>query len=392
MNERTEPTPVSPVVKRPASNTSNRIIFAIVTAVICVFASAGGVWALLATGIVHLDVGQTITQNREKIVLQQGEIVADVFKKVNPSTVAITTLGTVSYGFRGTQQIQGAGSGIVISKDGYILTNKHVVPEGTKSVTVVMADGKQYDTVRIVGRDPMNDIAFLKIDGVTNLTPAQIGDSTQVQPGQQVVAIGNALGIFRNSVSAGIISGLGRPIQAQDEGGSSAEQLEDLLQTDAAINPGNSGGPLVNLAGQVIGINTAVSEEGQAIGFAIPISNIKKVIDSMLKTGKIVKPYLGVHYVSLDPDVSYDLHVKETSGALVLGGNGEPSVEPGSPAAKAGIREGDVITKINDAPVDIGHGLAGRLAQFDPGNKITITFIRDDKEMKVDVMLDTYNN
>ncbi len=359
---------------------------------VCFVASFLGAWLFLATGLVRLDTSQAIVQNRDKIVLQQGEIVSDVFAKVSPSTVAITTEAVVASGYRSTQQIAGEGSGIVLSKDGYILTNKHVVPNGTRAVTVVMADGKQYENVKVVGRDPFNDIAFLKIDDVDNLTPAQFGDSTQVKPGQQVVAIGNALGQFRNSVSAGIISGLGRPIQAQDDMGSS-EQLEDLFQTDAAINPGNSGGPLVNLAGEVIGINTAVSEEGQAIGFAIPIHAAKKMIDSVLKTGKVVKPYLGVRYISLNPETAKELGAPLNAGALIAGGGGQVGVIAGSPAAKAGLREGDIITKIDDQVIDTEHGLTGRLSQYAAGDKVRLMLYRPGgKEQQVTVTLEAYES
>lgn len=357
---------------------------------LCIVSSGATAWLLLATGLVKPDATQTITQNRDKIVLQQGEIVSDVFNQVSPSTVSITTEAATTSTFFGTSTQEGAGSGIIISKDGYIMTNKHVVPDGTSTVSVVLADGREFNNVSVVGRDPFNDLAFLKIQGVTNLTPAKIGDSSTVHPGQQVVAIGNALGQFRNSVTSGIISGLGRPIQASDGAGSS-EQLENLLQTDAAINPGNSGGPLVNLNGEVIGINTAVAEQSQGIGFAIPVNDAKGMINTVITQGKIVKPYLGVRYVTLDSEVAQQLNIGVTNGAYVSGDANNPAVVAGSPADKAGLRDGDVITKVNDKTLDGTNTLASTLAQFAPGDTIKLTVLRSGKSLTISVTLAAYN-
>lgn len=358
---------------------------------LCVTSSALTAWLLLGTGIIKPDASQTIDANREKIVLQQGEIVADVFKKVSPSTVSITTesVSDVRRYFGSGTVEQGAGSGIIISSDGYVLTNKHVVPTGASKLTVVLADGTTYDDVTVVGRDPLNDIAFLKINGAKNLPAVELGDSDAVQPGQQVVAIGNALGEFRNSVTSGIISGKGRPIQAADGSGAS-EQLENLLQTDAAINPGNSGGPLVTLDGKVVGINTAISEEGQAVGFAIPINDAKGLVNTVLKQGKIVRPYLGVRYVGLDKATAEQLNLSVSQGSYVTGDASSPAVVPGSPADKAGLRSGDVITKVNDTQITEDHSLASILAPFSPGDKITLTILRDGKTQTVTATLESY--
>jgi serine protease Do len=356
----------------------------------CVIGGFLGAWLLLLTGLVKPDASKTLTDNRQTLVMQQGEIVSEVFKKVNPSVVAITTQTVDTSRRYFTPQVsEGAGSGIIVSKDGYVLTNKHVVPDGTSKVTVVLADGKQYENVKIIGRDPSNDIAFLKIDGVNNLTEATLGDSSVVEPGQQVVAIGNALGLFRNSVASGIISGLGRPIQAADETGA-AEQLEDMLQTDAAINPGNSGGPLVNLKGEIIGMNTAISQSGQGIGFAIPINSAKSAVSSMVKKGKIEKPYLGVRYVSITPDIAAQLNLPVKAGALVRAGSTQSAVAPGSPAEKVGLRDGDIITKVNGQAITAGSGLTTKLTQFTVGDKIELTILRGGKEQKASVTLDAY--
>lgn len=358
---------------------------------LCFVGSFLGAWLLLVSGLVHFDASQ-VAANRQTIVLQQGEVVSQVFKTVDPSTVAITTESVdTSKRFLAQQQVsEGAGSGIILSKDGYVMTNKHVVPAGVNKLTVITSDGKQYTDVKVVGRDPSNDIAFLKINGVSNLTPASLGDSGQVAPGQQVVAIGNALGLFRNSVTSGIVSGLGRPVQASDGTGSSAEQLEDLIQTDAAINPGNSGGPLVNLKGEVIGMNTAISQDGQSIGFAIPINDAKGEINAVLKTGQIAKAYLGVRYVSIDPDVATQLNLSVTQGALVHSGSGQPAVVAGSPAARANLQDGDIITKVNGQQITPASGLATKLAQFNPGDKVDLTVLRGGQERTITVTLDNY--
>jgi serine protease Do len=358
------------------------------TVLLCFVGSFLGAWALLTTGLV--DTTQSITQNRETLVLQQGEIVSEVFKKVSPSTVSITTrsLDTTQRYF--AQESEGAGSGIIISKDGYVLTNKHVVPEGTTRITVILADGKTHTDVKVIGRDPSNDIAFLKINGVNDLTPATVGDSDEVTPGQQVVAIGNALGLFRNSVTSGIISGVGRPIQAADGNGVSVEQLVDLFQTDAAINPGNSGGPLVNLKGEVIGLNTAVSSEGQGIGFAIPINSARGLMDSITTAGKLAKPYLGVRYVSVDAEVAEELKLNVTTGALIRGSGQTGGIVAGSPAEKAGLRDGDIVLKVNGRGITPESGLASRLARYKPGDKIELAILREGKEQTVSVMLGEY--
>ncbi|HET9412417.1 MAG TPA: trypsin-like peptidase domain-containing protein [Candidatus Saccharimonadales bacterium] len=359
--------------------------------VISLAAGFVGAWLLLATGIVKSEAAQTLTDSRQTLVLQQGEIVSDVFKKVSPSTVAITTESiSTSQRYLAPRVSEGAGSGIIVSKDGYVLTNKHVVPNGTSKVSVVTSDGTQYDNVRLVGRDPSNDIAFLKIDGATDLPAATIGDSSQVEPGQQVVAIGNALGLFRNSVTSGIISGLGRPIQAADESTGMAEQLEDMLQTDAAINPGNSGGPLVNLKGEVIGINTAVSQDGQGISFAIPINTARGLIKSVLNKGKIEKAFLGVANLTINADVAKQLNLSVKAGALVRASSRQPAIIAGSPAAKAGIKAGDIITKVNGQAITPESGLPSKLAQFSPGDTVELTLVRDGQEQKISVTLESY--
>lgn len=358
---------------------------------LCIVSSAVTAWLLLASGMIKPDASQTITGNREKLVLQEGEVVSDVFKKVSPSTVAITTeTSRASSRFFAPSVQAGAGSGIIISKDGYVLTNKHVVPEGTSRVTVVLADGRELQDVTVIGRDPFNDLAFLKINGQNNLPAAEIGDSGAVEPGQKVVAIGNALGEFRNSVTTGIISGLGRPVQAESESGDSSEKLENLFQTDAAINPGNSGGPLLNLKGEVIGVNTAIAENAEGIGFAIPINDAKGMIKTVLEKGRIVKPYLGVRYVMLTTEIAAELQLQIRQGAYINGSAEGSAVIKGGPADKAGLRERDIITKVNNTTLTEDKSLASTLAQFSPGDKLNLTILRDGKEQTIEVTLEPY--
>jgi serine protease Do len=239
----------------------------------------------------------------------------------------------------------------------------------------------------LIAKDPINDIAFLKVNDVSDLTPAEIGDSSKVQVGSFVVAIGNALGQFQNTVTTGVISGKSRPVTAADSAGS--ESLQNLFQTDAAINPGNSGGPLVNIDGQVIGINTAVAGQGsQNIGFAIPINEAIKDIESVVTNGKISRAYLGVRYVPLNAQIAKEYNLGVDYGAYIVSSqNGSSSVVAGSPADKAGLKNGDVILKIDNQKIDDKNSLTSLVGQKSPGDKVKLTIYRDGKEQSIDVIL-----
>ena len=353
---------------------------------VCFIASFLGSWVFVQSGAVKVNNG-TINESREKLVAE-GEVVADVAKQVSPSVVSVLTTSSARTIY-GTTAEEGAGTGIIITKDGYVLTNKHVIPDTANKVQVVLSDGTSYDDVTVVGRDGINDLAFLKINGVNNLTPATIGDSSKTQVGQKVIAIGNALGQYQTTVTSGIISALNRPLTASDQQGSSTEQLDNLFQTDAAINPGNSGGPLVDVTGSVIGINTAVAEGAQGIGFAIPINDAKGLIKSVTTKGKLERAYLGVRYVSITPDVASELKLSVKQGAYIYGDN---PVISGSPADKAGLHEKDIITKVNGTTIDQQHPLSSVMAQFSPGDTVEVTYPRDGKESTVKVTLEAYNN
>lgn len=336
------------------------------------------------------------TQSSQQIISSESELISEITKNVGPSVVSISvTAQGVSEGFFGLERYEseGAGTGVIISDDGLVITNRHVVPTGTTAVSVTLSDGTKLDDVEIIGRtsasDPL-DIAFLKIKDTKgkDLTPAVLGDSSNMEVGDRVVAIGNALGQFQNTVTSGIISGFGRDIEAGSGLGSSVESLQNLFQTDAAINPGNSGGPLVNVNGEVIGINVAVAE-AQSIGFAIPINDVKGLITSVREKGRIERPYLGVRYISLTDDVAYFYNLETKRGALVVPAeNNQPSIIPGSPAEKAGIRERDIITAINDQKIDEKNSLVSIVSQFSVGDTVKVTLIRNGQEMNLDIKLE----
>jgi serine protease Do len=306
-------------------------------------------------------------------------------------SILTTSQQAATYYNRGYEQ-QGAGTGMIVTADGYIMTNNHVV-DGADTVTVVLPNGSTYDNVQVVGSDPLNDVAFLKIKNVKDLPTVVFGDSKTVRVGQNVIAIGNALGQYQNTVTSGIISGTGRPVTASSDGTATGntESLSDLIQTDAAINPGNSGGPLLNFKGQVIGINTAVASDAQGIGFSIPIGATKGILTHLIKTGKIERAYLGVQYVSITPEVKdqYDLPVSKGDYIMANRGN---SVQSGGPADKAGIKDKDIIIAVNGYEVGKVASVASLVSEHEPGDTIDVTVLRDGKERTFKVTLGTYQS
>lgn len=345
----------------------------------------------------------TITKTQREVITSEGKLISDIAKSVGEGVVSVNvTTQTTSndiFGFGQPLQQEGAGTGFIISEDGIIVTNRHVVPQGVTKVSVTTSDGTEYNNVAVIGRtnsgDPL-DIAFLKIkDKITKkLSPVTLGDSSKMQVGEKVIAIGNALGQFQNTVTSGIISGHGRNLQAGD-GGGSTESLQDLFQTDAAINQGNSGGPLVNLNGEVIGINTAVAGgNAQNIGFAIPINDVKGIIQSVLDSGKLLRPYLGVRYITLTDDYAAQQKLTVKRGAYIAPSSSQtqPSVVSGSPAEKAGIKEGDIITKVNDVAINETNSLTSVLGGYKVGETVTLTIIRDGKTTTVKVNLEAAPN
>lgn len=279
----------------------------------------------------------------------------------------------------------GGGSGFIVSADGLILTNKHVVSDTKAQYTVITSDGKKYDA-KVLARDPVQDIALIKVEAA-RLKPATLGDSDSIKLGQTAIAIGYSLGEFSNTVSAGVISGLSRTITASGaEIGS--ETIQGVIQTDAAINPGNSGGPLLNLKGEVIGMNTAVASGAENIGFAIPINQAKKDIQSVKNTGTIKIAYLGVRYSTITPDMDgYDkLAVKD--GALVKSADSKPSVVVDSPADKAGFKDGDIITELNGEHLTVDKTLGSILQKYNIGDTVTLTVIRKSSTLQLKATLE----
>ncbi len=380
-----EPAPeISAPEQQTATGISHGRLFKGITfVIICMLAGFVGSW-IQHTGFATQSA--TVAENK-RLLVKEDSAVIDVAKKVSPSVVSITASSSGVDVFGQTQNQESAGTGIIIKSDGLILTNKHVV-EDAENFSVITNDGKVYKNAKVVAKDPSNDIAFVKIDA-QGLPAAELGDSSLVQVGQRVIAIGNALGQFQNTVTTGVISGKGRPITAS--GGSTSETLQNLFQTDAAINPGNSGGPLVNIEGQVIGINTAVAGEGaQNIGFAIPINEAKNDIATVNDKGRIIRPYLGVRYVTLTQDTASQLELDASTigSAYISGSSAAPGVISGSPADKAGLKRGDIITRIGDTGLSKDNSLTAIISSYKVGDSVKITFLRDGKEKVVTVKLD----
>ncbi len=329
-----------------------------------------------------VDIGQK--------VLKEESVVIDIAEKLSPSVVTISReaqkrrvlqfspFGGFGFQDEGGKQ-QDIGTGFIISKDGLVVTNKHVVSETDVNYKVITKDNKEFKVERIY-RDPVNDLAIVRINpGLNALTPVELGDSGGLKVGQFVVAIGTALGEFRHTVTTGVISGLGRGIFAGTpfEG---VERLDNVIQTDAAINPGNSGGPLINSIGQVIGVNVAVAQGAENIGFAIPINEVKDSIKNFEETGRFSRPFLGVQYQMVDREAA--ILNKVPQGAYVVG------VVAGSPAETTGIKQGDIITKLDSQEVkDSEGGLAAIINKKKVGDGITIEFWRDGETKTVTVKL-----
>lgn len=320
--------------------------------------------------------------------------IANIVGKVTPAVVSIIseTRGSGYYSlFGGTSQ--SAGTGMIVSSDGYIITNKHVI-EGATKVQVITDAGDTYDDVKIVGEDPLNDVAYLKIRNAKDLPTITLGDSKTIAVGQPVLAIGNALGAYQNTVTQGIISGTGRSITAGDSNGGNSETLTDMLQTDAAINPGNSGGPLVNAAGDVIGINTAVSTSANGLGFAIPISATKGMLANIMENDKAERAYLGLTYVTVTAEVAKEAKLSVNHGAYIYNSsnrNGDAVVKDG-PADKAGLKKGDVITKVGNIEVGRAGSISTLIGEYKVGDTVQLTYIRDGKEATTNVTLEAYED
>ena len=353
-------------------------------------------------------------------VVSEESSVIDAVKKASPAVVSIVItkdvpvieqyyqefdpfgddffndfFGNNGFGFRVPQQKQngtekrevGGGSGFFISADGYIVTNKHVVNDDKAEYTVLTNDGKKYDA-EVLAKDGTLDVAILKVKG-NGFPYLAFGDSDKLKPGQTVIAIGNALAEFRNSVSVGVVSGLSRSVVAGDMFGKS-EQLEGVIQTDAAINPGNSGGPLLDIAGKVIGVNVAVSYGAENIGFALTSNTVKNIADSVKQHGEIVRPYLGVRYTQITENLKKNNNLTVDYGVLVSHGEmpEDLAVIPGSPADKAGIVENDIILEVDGVKLEQGKSLASIIRQKEIGQTVKLKILHKGNEKEVEVKLE----
>lgn len=395
----TEPT-AKPEDNKPLINTNKSGSLRQFTVILLILVSiaSGFLGGWLGASSRDHQAGVDITRQAE-IIDNESELISQVAERVGESVVSVNVTSVDQYnGFFGLEQFEqaSAGTGIILNEEGIIITNRHVIPANVSQVSVVLSDGTELENVEVIGRtsdaDPL-DIAFLRVTDREgkDLQPAAIGNSSDVEVGDKVIAIGNALGQFANTVTSGIISGYGRSVVAGDASGSQAETLQNLFQTDAAINQGNSGGPLVDVNGRVIGINTAVAGRGENIGFAIPIDDVKGLIASVLDGGGLERPYLGVRYISLTDDIAQANQLSVNRGAYVLPDSqtgGQSSVLPNSPAAKAGLQPGDVITKVNGTNVDERHSLTSLIGRNKVGEQITLTIVRGNQTQDTQVTLE----
>ncbi len=312
-----------------------------------------------------------------------------VVEQVTPAVVSVVAKREYS----GELVEVGGGTGFFVTSDGLVLTNRHVVSSENGVVySVLTNDGDEY-AVELIAKDTINDLAVLQVlaeDGeeLPSFPIVKLGDSDLVQNGQTVIAIGNALSEYQNSITKGVVSGTGRRVVAGNW--YSSEVIEEAIQTDAAINPGNSGGPLINLLGEVIGVNTATSSSGEGLGFAIPVNPAKKVIDDVIEYGRIIRPWLGVRYVMISEALAEENDLGSDYGALVLSGQSpaDTAVVAGSPADLAGLQNGDIILMIDGVEINTENTLSDQVNVYEPGDLIEISIIRDGQEIVLEATLD----
>lgn len=388
-----EPVPLEPTNSSKGLGFKAVIAIIILSLIFGAIGGGGGVYLLLAKGgnllkpFLKDQAGSIPTTVTEKLKLEESSKIIDAVEKVNPSVVSIIATAEVPGFFMNTTTTErSAGTGFIVTSDGLIMTNKHVVSNASAKYVVYLNNGKSYSAT-IQSIDPFNDLAVIKIDA-KDLPVVEFGDPEDMKIGQTVIAIGNALGEFQNTVTTGVLSAKERSITASDGTGTTQESLEGLLQTDAAINSGNSGGPLLNIEGQVVGVNVAVASQAENIGFAIPSTVAVSAMESIKRTGKIVRPYLGVRYVSLNPDISKNNNISVDYGAYVYSKTPtQPAVIAGGPADQAGLKQGDIIIAVNGEKIDATHSLTRLLQKYQPNDEVELTYLRNGQENKAKVKL-----
>lgn len=387
----------------------------------------GGSW--MAMQMLENSDNDRVIVSRPETVFVEESLTIDAISKVNPSVVSIIASKQLAamrrpvslfdlfgseFGFggpglerrdnfrqspapsdqEGPKQKVGGGTGFIISTDGLVLTNKHVIDDATAEYSVVLADGSEL-FAKVLSKDPLNDIAFVQLfededmsQKPVDLPIVTLGDSDQLPVGSKVIAIGNALSEFDNTTTSGIISGLGRSITASNSMGA-ADKLSNLLQTDASINPGNSGGPLVNLNGEVIGINTAIAQSANGIGFAIPINEAKNLVETVIAHGKIIRPMLGVRYVEINPNIAKDLDLEVEYGAFLQDdiASGFRAVVKDGPADQAGLKSGDIILEMDGVKIDANMSLQKLVSMYKPKQDVSLQVWRDGTIINLQVEL-----
>jgi len=378
-----------------------------------IFGVMGSVFSNKIFSKIETKLGKNINQNQQnqkeidkERLVEEDSAVIDVVDKSSPAVISIVISKDVPkyrsffddpFGFfsdprnqelETEKQTVGKGSGFFVSQDGMIATNKHVINDASAEYTVITSDGKEYPA-KILALDPIKDIAVMKIAG-ENFPTLNFGDSNSLKIGQTVIAIGNSLGEFYNTVSKGIISGLRRNLIAGSGSRGQTEQLSNIIQTDAAINPGNSGGPLLDINGDVIGINVAMAQGAQNIGFAIPADQIKKVVDQVKNNGKISTPFLGVRSVAIDEQIQKENNLPYPYGAIVTKGSkvSDLAVLPGSPADKSEIQENDIILEVNGIKVNNENQLTNLISSYNVGDTIILKIWRKGNTIDIKVTLE----
>jgi S1-C subfamily serine protease len=382
-------TPVATDPKRGRTGSGSLLAVSLLSAVL---ASGGTVLALEASGaldrqtVVASGVAQsTNVGTLQPVAIDESSATIAVAERVSPAVVRITVTGTSNAGNLGVIPSTGVGSGVIFDSNGWILTNHHVVQGGDK-FDVELKDGRIL-VGKVYGIDTLTDLAIVKVEA-TGLPTATSGDSDSLKVGQLVVAIGSPLGTYSNSVTSGIVSAKGRAITTDNN-----DSLSNLIQTDAAINPGNSGGPLLDAGGNVIGINTAIASNSNGIGFAIPIDIARPIMSQAIAGEPLSRPYLGIHFVSITRPFADEEQLPVRIGALVRGidanGRSVSGVEAGKPADLGGVKDGDIITSVSGKVIDEEHPLDATLAQFSPGDTVTVDVLRDGVHVSLQVTLGT---